>query len=102
MPLLTTKLLHDLVLGEVRILILIHQDVAEEGAVTSPYLGMIPEKLIGLQQQIVEIHRSGLPTALLVTFVDLPNQRHPALQVVLDQLLISLIPLCGDQGILSV
>ena len=68
------KPLHDQVLGEVRILILIHQYIPEEVPVFLQDGRMIPEQDIGLQQQVVEIHRSRLQATALVTFVDFPKQ----------------------------
>ena len=63
---------------------------------------MIPKKQIGLQQQVIEIHRSCLSATLLVTLVHLSDQGHPTLHIMLDQLPINLIPLSGDQGVLGV
>ena len=100
--LLATKLLHDLMLGKVGILILIHQNVAEEGTIASPHIGMVTKKQVGLQQQIVKVHRTRLPTTLLVTLVNLPNEWHPTLHIALYQLPVRVIPLSGYQSVLGI
>ncbi|CAB4836394.1 unannotated protein [freshwater metagenome] len=61
----------DLVLGGVRVLVLVDEDVLEALLVVRQYLTVFAEQLHGLHQQIVEVHRSGLQQPGLVVGVDL-------------------------------
>ena len=57
------------VLGEIGILILVYQDVGEQVAVVLQHVGVVPEKYIGIEQQVVEIHCPRHGTALLITLI---------------------------------
>ena len=96
------KPLHDQVLGEVRILILIHQYIPEEVPVFLQDGRMIPEQDIGLQQQVVEIHRSRLQATALVTFVDFPKQGDLGIHIAFHELFILLVGRISYQGVLRV
>ena len=96
------KPLHDQVLGEVRILILIHQYIPEEVPVFLQDGRMIPEQDIGLQQQVVEIHRSRLQATALVTFVDFPEQGDLGVHIAFHELFILLVGRISYQGVLRV
>ena len=96
------KPLHDQVLGEVRILILIHQYIPEEVPVFLQDGRMIPEHDIGLQQQVVEIHRSRLQATALVTFVDFPKQGDLGIHIAFHELFILLVGRISYQGVLRV
>ena len=96
------KPLHDQVLGEVRILILIHQYIPEEVPVFLQDGRMIPEQDIGLQQQVVEIHGSRLQATALVTFVDFPKQGDLGIHIAFHELFILLVGRISYQGVLRV
>ena len=96
------KPLHDQVLGEVRILILIHQYIPEEVPVFLQDGRMIPEQDIGLQQQVVEIHGSRLQATALVTFVDFPKQGDLGIHIAFHELFILLVGRISYQGVLRI
>ena len=96
------KPLHDQVLGEVRILILIHQYIPEEVPVFLQDGRMIPEQDIGLQQQVVEVHRSRLEATVLVTFIDFPEQGNLGIHIAFHELFILLVGRISYQGVLRV
>ena len=96
------KPLHDQVLGEVRILILIHQYIPEEVPVFLQDGRMIPEQDIGLQQQVVEIHGSRLQATALVTFVDFPEQGDLGIHIAFHELFILLVGRISYQGVLRI
>ncbi len=59
-----------LVLGLVRVLVLVDQDVLEPLAVVLEHVAVLAEQHDGLHQQVVEVHRPGLLEAELVLGVD--------------------------------
>ena len=69
-----SQLTDDEVLGEIGILILVYQDVGEQVAIVLQYVGVIPEKYIGIEQQVVEIHCPRHETALSVDTVYFVNE----------------------------
>ena len=75
-PVLLGQLEHDTVLGEVRVLILVHQDVTELRLITGKHIRMIAEKQESVEQQIIEIHCIRLPATLPVTAVNIAYGRH--------------------------
>ena len=58
------------VLGAVRVLVLVDQDVAEGAAVAVAHLLVQLEEVHGAEEQVVEVHRVGRVEALLVEVVD--------------------------------
>ena len=64
------QLFDDKVLGSVGVLVLVHQHVAEVILIELQYVGMVAEQDIGIEQQIVEVHRSRLIAAVPVALVD--------------------------------
>ena len=101
-PVSLAQPLDDQVLGEIGILVLVHQHVAEKVLILGQHVGMVAEKDVGLQEQVVEVHRPGLETTALVTGIDLADKGHTRLRIGLDQLLAPVISRAGDQGILRV
>lgn len=63
----------DDVLGIVGVLILVHEDVAELLLVAGQHVGAVPQQDVGLQEQVVEIHRSVAAAALAVGVVYRPE-----------------------------
>ena len=102
MRLLFAQAFHDEVLGEVRILVLVDQHIAEGILVACQYLRMVAEKDIRLEQQIVEIHGAGLEAAVLVPFVNLPQLRHFAPDIALDKFFVLLVSPPGNQRVFRI
>lgn len=61
---------HDVVLGQVGVLVLIHQQVLEALLVLQHHLGMVAEEDVGEEQQVVEVHGAGTVAASGVLLVD--------------------------------
>ena len=66
---LLCQLQHDFLLSEVRILVLVDQDVLETLYVFLAYILMVLEQQPRLHQQVVEVHRIGLTTTLHVPII---------------------------------
>ena len=60
-------------LGEIRVLILIDEHIAEIITEMLEYIGIITEQNIGIVKEIVEIHGSGNTAAVTVDFKNLMN-----------------------------
>ena len=76
-----------LVLGLVRVLVLVDQDVLEPLAVVLQHVAVLAEQHDGLHQQVVEVHRAGLHEPDLVLGVDvgvlaIEDVRRPAPRLV--------------------
>ena len=70
------------VLRIVGVLILVHQNIAELLLITGQHVGAVAQQDVGLQQQVVEVHRPVALAALAVDVVDvaeLGNLRLPVL-----------------------
>ena len=73
----------DLVLRLVRVLILVHQNIAPESLVILQHVGAVPEQVDRQHQEVVEVHRLARLEPLLVEAVDLRRpffreiRRHP-------------------------
>ena len=65
------QLQHDLVLRLVRVLVLVDQDVGEPMAVVIQHVGMLTEQTHDVEEQVVEVHRSGPHQTRLVFGVHL-------------------------------
>ena len=61
---------HDGVLGQVRVLVFVDQDVAEAGVQLSPQFVLLPQQRGHVQQQVVEIAGIGSDQPLLVLRID--------------------------------
>ena len=61
---------HQFVLGLVRVLVLVDEDVLEPLAIVLEHVGELAEQLDGVAEQIVEVHGPGLEQAGLVLGVD--------------------------------
>jgi len=80
----------DVVLGEIGILVLIHEDILKLIAVSLQYIAVIAEQDIGIHQQVVE----------MVALVYLEEPRAPGHTVVFQDLRISCIHRRCDQAVL--
>ena len=87
------------VLGEIGILILVYQDVGEQVAIVLQHVGVIPEKYIGIEQQVVEIHCPRHETALSVDTVYFVNEGSFRTSIHLDKFPVSRIGLRFDEGV---
>ena len=61
----------DDVLGVVGVLVLVHQDVFEQLLVTRQHVRGVAQQDVGLQEQVVEVHRAVALAALAVDIVDI-------------------------------
>ena len=64
------ELLDDQVLGEVGVLVLVHEDVLEPVLVFVQEVGKVPKQHIHLVQQVVEVHGTGPETPHLILGID--------------------------------
>ena len=74
------ELYHQLVLREVRVLVLVHEDVLESLLVVLEHVGMLAEHPHGANQQVVEVHRvrrHETPLVLGVSLGDPPLVDRP-------------------------
>ena len=83
------QLEHDAVLGHVRVLILVHKNVAELLLVAGQHVGMVAEEQEGIEQQVVEVHRVGLAATLPVAAVHVAQGGHLGRTVVLIRFLVA-------------
>ena len=67
---------HDDILRVVSILILIDQHILESLLIARQYLGMVAEKEVGLQEQIVEIHRAIEFATTAILNIDITKLRY--------------------------
>ena len=72
---LLRKLQHDAVLGIVRVLIFINQHITELGSISFADIRMFPEKTVGINQQIVKVHRIALTAPLAIAEVNITCKR---------------------------
>ena len=96
------KFLDNQMLGEVCILILVHQDILEALAIFRQHVGMVAEEDVCLEEQIVEVHGPRLQAAVLVARVNVPEQGDLGMDIALHQLLVLLVSLAGDERVLRV
>ena len=72
------------VLEPVGVLELVHQQMAEPGAVMLQQLGVRQQQLLGAQQDLGEIHQAAAATELVVGGIDLDLQAQGRIPVVFD------------------
>ena len=97
---LLCQLFHDQMLGEVGVLVLIHQDILELIAVSLQHIGMIAEQYVGLHQQVVEIHAVACAQPALIALIDLMNHWSLGHLVILHYLCIGSIHARCDEAVL--
>ena len=73
-PVLGGEQVHQVVLGAVRVLVLVDQDVPEPLLVVLEDLGVLAEQPDGLHDDVVEVERPGRAQAPLVLGVDLADR----------------------------
>ena len=91
------ELLQDQILGEVGILILIDHDISEPSRYRFESSRVIPQQYIHIQQDIIEIHDSGLPAFGGIQLIDVAYPRFPGRGIVLQDIGISPVRICRDQ-----
>ena len=76
------QLQHDGLLSEVRVLILVHQHIAEPVDIFLADVLMVAQQYEGLHQQVVEVHRVRLSAPLRVPIIYMAHHRPLVLRVV--------------------
>ncbi len=66
----------DDVLGVVRILVLVHENIMEQLLVAGQHIGTVAQQDVGLEQQVVEVHRTVAFAALTVELVERAELGH--------------------------
>ena len=84
-PMLLGKQTHDMVLGHVGVLILVHQNIAEPVPILLQNIRPLLEELDGLQKQIVKVQGVGLLQPLLI---EGEGFRHLPRLIALDEVLL--------------
>ena len=79
---LKSQLQHNLLLGKVRILILVHQHILEALYILLANVLMLTEQQPGLHQQVVKVHSVSLSAALHVPLIYIGNLRTFLLRIV--------------------
>ena len=95
------QLLQDQVLRLVRVLVLVHHQVREAPGDGGECLRVIPEQVVHIQQDVVEVHHPALLELLLVALVDLPQARALGVVVLRLELLGGLVGRIGNEVILG-
>ena len=85
----------------VGILILVHQDIAETVLILGQHVGKARQKLIGAQQQVVEIHCPRLETPLYILAVHVEELRPARRRVRFGAFRITVVGIDGDQVVLQ-
>ena len=96
------QLVNNQMLREVGVLVLVDQNVAEEILVTLQHVGVVAQQDVGVQQQVVKVHRPGDAAAAPVSTVDAGGLGTLRVAVGIDEGLVAGIVLGGDQGVLGV
>ena len=99
---LFAQLVNNQVLREIGVLILIHEDIAEELLILLQHVGIIAQQDIGVEQQVVEVHRSGDAATAPVLLVDGCSLGTLGVAVGINQVLVAGIVLGGDQRVLGI
>ena len=68
-----SQLAYDGVLGQVGVLVLVHQDVVEVGTVFLEHVRMVAEQQEGVEQQVIEVHGSRLAATVPILLVDIAH-----------------------------
>ena len=100
-PRVLRQLPYDGVLGIVRVLILIHEHEMEMLLILLQNLRMLCKELVGIDQDVIEVHGVGLSAPVHVALVDLTRLWNPAGLVGLLQLGISHISRRRHQPVLG-
>ena len=80
---LARELQHNLLLGVVRVLVLVDEDVLESLLILLQHLAVVAQKAVGHHQQVVEVHRISLAATLLVGQEDAARLGHLRIAVAL-------------------
>ena len=96
------QLVDNQVLREVGVLILVNQDVAEELLVLFEHLLVVAQQDVGVEQQVVKVHRSGNVATAPIGPVDSGCLGALGVTVGIDEGLVAGIVIRSNQGILGV
>ena len=96
------ELLDDEVLGEVGVLVLVHQDVRELVLVLQKQIGEIPQQHVHLEQEVVEVHGLRPKTPVLISAVNLRDARPAGLVVFRHDLGMVGVPAGVDEVVFGV
>ena len=99
---LLRELEHDAMLGKVRILILVHQHIAELHGILLADVRKVAEQDIGIDQQVIEVHGIALTATLPILAVNLVRSRHLGIPVGLDYFGIRSIRIRRHQMVLGI
>ena len=97
-----TQLMHNQVLREVCVLILVHKDITEKLLVPFQNVLVITQQNVGVKQQIIKVHCSGNAAAVPVCAIDGHRLRALGIAVGIDEPLVAGIVVGRDQGILGI
>ena len=99
---LAAQLMHDEMLREVSVLILVNKDIAEKLLIQLKYIRMISQHQVGVEQQVIKVHRPGDAAALPIGPVDVHNLGAHGIAVGINQVLVAGIVIGRDQGVLGI
>ena len=99
---LAAQLMHDEMLREVGVLILVNKDIAEKLLVLFEYVRMVAQHQVGVKQQVIKVHRPGDAATLPIGPVDVYNLGTHGIAVGVNQVLVSRIIIWCDQGVLGI
>ena len=95
------QLLEDQVLRHVGVLVLVHHDVRETAGDRLERLLVVPQQVVHIQQDVVEIHHPALLELLLVARIHLAQARPLGVAVLRLQLRIALVGRDRDEVVLG-
>ena len=87
MAMFPRKHFQNLMLGIVRVLIFVYEDVSEASGILFPHLFVAVEEHEGVEEHVVEVHGLGCPAAFPVCAVYLPRLADEVLLIVVRQAL---------------
>ena len=92
----------DDILRIVGVLILIHEDVLELLLILRQHLGAVAQQDVGLQQQVIEIHRTICLAAAAILHIDIAELGHLQLPVLGGKACVRHIGTRGHKGVLGI
>ena len=96
------QLIHDQVLREVGVLVLVNKDILEKVLIPLQHIGVVAQQDVGVIQQIVKVHRSGDVASFAVGLVDVRRLGAHGIAVGIDEILIAFIVVGTDERILGI
>ena len=99
---LFAQLVHNQVLREVGVLVLVDEDVAEEFLILLQHIFVVAQQDVGVEQQVVKVHRSGDAAAVPIGLVDGGGFGTLGIAVGIDEVLVAGIVIGSDQCVLGI